>query len=99
MLVAVDSFTHEVVGAEIAHVDDQSVDHGGGIDEPAGSGAWACAPCAASSSASAAWVEGGIAVFSRDRRSVPRRLVSPAAGATISRIAALRRIRSSPRQV
>src|SRR5262245_50674578 len=35
-LVAVDSFTYEVVGTEIAHVDDQSVDHGGGIDEARG---------------------------------------------------------------
>jgi hypothetical protein len=43
--------------------------------KPAGSGGWACAPCAASSSsASAAWVEKCIAVPSRDRRSAPRRI-------------------------
>src|SRR5262245_50182160 len=43
--------------------------------KPAGSGAWACAPCAASSSrsASAAWVEGCIAVPSHDRRFARRR--------------------------
>src|SRR5262245_191954 len=44
--------------------------------KPAGSGAWACAPCAASSSrsASAAWVEGCIAVPSHDRRFARRRI-------------------------
>src|SRR5215472_8023719 len=43
--------------------------------KPAGSGAWACAGCtASSSSASAAVVEACIAVPSRDRGSAPRRI-------------------------
>ena len=36
-LVAVDSRPHEIVIAEIAHVDDEALDHRGGIDESLGS--------------------------------------------------------------
>src|SRR5262245_26170887 len=87
-LVAVDSFTHEVVAAEIAHVDEEPIHHGGGIDG-------ACAGCAASSSrsASTAWVEECIAApLTRSRVCAQMALVPSTAGATISRIIALRRI-------